>query len=145
MQLFHTSIIPSEYDQHWAAAELPDDKEGIELLIITGPFQSGSEEAIVLEKMIKACRLSDTNYFVQVLEDREIISLARYCRGKIPRFVLMLGITPRQLGITAEFAFSAPNSFLQSCFFPTAPLAQVAYDSNLKRSLWEQGLKPIFG
>lgn len=144
MQLFNTKVIPSSVDKLWQAAEKPMDTASQRMLVFAAPFPENSEEESVLQKMMQACKLNDNDYHLRVMEAEESLSLARFCKGVIPPVVLLLGITPARLGINARFILNACNPFLGSTFIPSLDLGHIAYDKELKRVLWEQGLKPMF-
>ncbi|MEO6830801.1 MAG: hypothetical protein ABI169_01275 [Chitinophagaceae bacterium] len=144
MQLFNTKVIPSSLDILWQSPQMPVDSALQGMLVLSTPFPENSEEATVLQKMMQACKLGDNNYFLKIMEADERLSLTRYCNGTIPPVVLLLGINPRQLGINAQFILNACNPFLGSTFIPSLDLGHIAYDKDLKRTLWEQGLKPMF-
>lgn len=144
MQLFNTKVIPSNVDKLWQSPEMPVDSASQRMLVLAAPFPEDSEEASVFQKMMQACKLHDTDYYLRVMKAEESISLAQFCKGVIPPVVLLLGIAPSRLGINAQFILNACNPFLGRTFIPSLDLGHIAYDKELKRALWEQGLKPMF-
>ena len=144
MQLFNTKIIPATEDALWSLPlELPDfDK--IRVLIFSSPFQPGSAEEATLKKIMAACKLQESDFAVIQMQADEKISWQLLSGAGAPKSIILFGILPAQLGINALFVLNAANSFLDCTFIPSFGLSQIEMDKELKRSLWENALKPHF-
>jgi hypothetical protein len=145
MQLYNTKVIPAGEDKLWGTpADLPA-LAGTKLLVISAPFVADSSESQTLAKMMSACRLSATDYALIQLPETERLSWRALMEAGAPQRVLMLGISPAQLGISAFFQLNHCNNFLACVFIPGLSLGQLEQQPAAKRELWEQGLKPCFG
>ena len=145
MQLYNTKVIPAAEDKLWSApANLPS-LGGTKLLVISAPFEPLSSESLTLAKMMTACRLAAPDYAVIQLPETERLSWRALMEAGAPQRVLMMGISPAQLGISALFQLNHCNDFLGCIFIPGHSLAQLEQQPAAKRELWEQGLKPCFG
>lgn len=144
MQLYNTKVVPSSEDSLWALPyELPAFKN-TKLLIVSAPFAAGTEEQ-TLRNMMTACRLADDEYAMIHLMPEERISWQMLASAGAPHRVLMLGVVPAQLAIHALFRLNHCNDFLGCTFIVSFSLTQIEQDRNVKRELWEQGLKRCFG
>ena len=145
MQLFSTKVIPSAADALWILPEGLPDFAGIALIIFSTPYTTSSAEEQTLAKMMTACRLSAAQYAVIQMQPEQRIAWQTLTASDAPRVILMLGISPAQLAISALFRFNHGNAFLGKTFIPSGTLAQIEQDATMKRELWTQGLKPGLG
>ena len=145
MHIFNTSIIPTDADALWELPEGIQKSTGDKLLVIASPISKNSSEESTFLNMMKACSLSDGNYRIIELKDGSPMSWQLLSEQIAAKIILLLGVHPAQLGIHAQFVFNSANSFMNRLFIPSAPMSQIEADKDLKRSLWEDGLKPCFG
>ena len=146
MQLLRSKIVPPAQDAFWAPLpqhwqQLPPAK----LLAITQPFERESSEETTLVRLLQACGMTPgTNAHILVPDTDEPLSWWQVKAHFAPSYVLMFGILPAQLGISALFALNAANSFDGCAFIPTIAPALFAQDTGTKKVVWENALKPLF-
>jgi hypothetical protein len=145
MDLYSTKVLSSAEDRLWELpADLPDLSKA-RLLVVSMPFEAGSAEHQTLTKMMAACKLSPDEFVILQLHPGEKLSWHMLAGAGAPRRVLMLGISPARLAISAMFRLNYCNAFLGGAFIPGYSLPQMEQNPAAKRELWEQGLKPCFG
>jgi len=145
MQLFTTNIIPTTENNLWVLPEgLPTLKDKA-LLIVSTPFEAGGPEEQTLIKMLAACSLQLQDTAVIQLPSSDRISWSLLSEDHLPDKILILGISPAQLGIQALFQLNTCNEFMGCTFIPSFDLGSIEREKEIKRALWEQGLKPVFG
>jgi hypothetical protein len=145
MELFSTPVVPASIDAFWELPESETMLAGRRMLVISRPYQKGSQAAITLAKMMEACRLAPDDYAVLELAQGQLLSWSLIRGQSDATCVLLLGVTPAELGIQAAFAFNRPNMFSGAQFIPGLALEQLLADGNSRKELWENGLKPAFG
>ena len=145
MQLYNTKVIPAAEDVMWVSpANLPR-MEAAKLLVIAAHFDPGGSESTTLAKMMTACKLAPADYAVVELSPTDRLPWRALMEAGAPSRILLLGIHPAQLGISAAFQQNHCNNFLSYVIIPGPGLAQLDQQPTIKRELWEQGLKPCFG
>lgn len=115
------------------------------MLVVTRPFGKGSPAATTLSKMMDACRLRLEEYAIFELPEGEMLSWSLLRGQTDAQFVLLLGVSPAELGISALFAFNRPNHFGGAQFIPGLAPDQLVQDAASRGELWKEGLKPAFG
>lgn len=145
MLLLRSKIVPATQDAFWQP--LPErwlSLSPARLLVITSPYQPESIEATTLSKLIQACGITEgVDGHILMFEESSIawhLLKAHFS----PAHVLMFGILPAQLGISALFALNAANRFDGSIFIPTIAPLSFSQDAGTKKLLWESVLKPAF-
>jgi len=58
--------------------------------------------------------------------------------------VILAGILPIQLGISAMFRLNEPNKYGDCIWIPTLALTELDKLPEMKKQLWNMGLKPVF-
>lgn len=141
--ILNTDIIKTSEDIFWN--ELPDgsntNRETI-LIVLSKPVMAGSAEEIQLQKMMQACQLDGNQYHLIQIE--QPIAWHKLRDTLKPKAVLLLGIHPRELGISAIFHLYAPNNFDGCVWIPSIPLHELEQQPEAKKQLWLHGLKPVF-
>jgi hypothetical protein len=145
MQLFNTKVIPADADALWVVPDLPAHMTTARLLVLTRPFAAGGNEEQTLQRMMAACKLTAADYAVLQLENDRQYAWQSIAAAGAPACVLMTGIAPAQLSIHALFRLNAPNTFLGRTFIPTGSLAEIEANPAVKKALWAEALKPVFG
>jgi hypothetical protein len=147
MQLPHSiinsDIIKTSEDTFWN--ELPDGVTAgaeIQLLVISKPITAGGTEEVQLQKMMQACGLDAKQYYH--LQVAEPIAWHKLRDTLKPTAILLLGIHPKELGISALFHLYAPNNFDGCIWIPSIALNELEQQPEAKKQLWLHGLKPIF-
>lgn len=145
MNLLNTPIITSGHDTFWAdVSGLPEATTPLRLLILSTPFQSGSAEESTLYNLLAACKLNPMEYLTLSLQHDEAKAWHKLRELYQPQNVLLLGLSPAQLGITALFQFNRSNHFDGTIWIPTLPLMELNQRGDVKRDLWNNTLAPIF-
>ncbi len=144
-QIINTSIITSDQDVFWASFPAAEGMEPRPVLIISHDFQQGSAEEDQLNGIIRAgCKLTEDKYNVIQLKGGENAPWVQIREHLRPSVVLLFGISPSQLGISALFRLNEVNKFNQRIWVPTVSLSHLMQDKNLKGQLWNNALKPVF-
>lgn len=143
--IIHTAVIQSQYDALWE--RLPNDISGEtskEVVIISIPYAQESSEEIQLQKMMQACKLQPEQYVVIPVNEEQLLPWHQVRDSINPKVILLLGVHPHQLGISALLHLYAPNRF-NDCIWIAAPsLAAMEQQAEAKKQLWNTGLKPVF-
>lgn len=142
MQLLSSSIIPATVDDFWKEPDLPADPR--QVLVVAEPYSAGSAEEETLLKMLGACKLPPDAYHILLLGKEEKAGWPLLRKRLQPRYVLLLGVSPAQLGISVLFRFNETNSFNGCLWIPSAGIAELNANAGLKGQFWNQALKPTF-
>ena len=144
MNLVNTKIIPAEWDDFWSDANLNEEVPTVKVMVLTTPLEKNSSEEQTLLKMLQACALQDSDY--KIMGIVETSKLAWYkIRDKFqPQIIILAGILPLQLGISAMFRLNEPNRYDDCTWIPTLALSELDKLPEMKKQLWNMGLKPVF-
>lgn len=143
--IINSKIISDEWDGLWEEPALPEIyKTTATVLVITKPYEPGSGEDVQLQKMLQACKLGDDDYNILQLDDTKPVAWYRIKEKWQPRYVLLLGVLPAQLGISAMFGLFHPNRFGGCTWIPGLSLQELEKQPEAKKQLWQNGLKPVF-
>lgn len=140
--IIQSDIVTNKQDVYWQAS--PDDIpiQPITALIITSPLISGSNDEAQLQKIIQACKLGENEYYVYTPEQP---TAWHQLRDKLqPKVVLLFGVLPQQLGISAMFGIYHPNKFDGCIWIPSISIAEMEKHPDIKKQLWVDALKPVF-
>lgn len=144
--LINTLIISSEWDRFWS--ELPGTITSGQMqkpvLVLTTPYQPGSQEEVQLRNMMQACELTENNHTLIQIPDKEFIAWHKIKQNINPNRIIMLGILPANLGIGAMFRLNEPNRFDDCIWIPALSLSEMERQPEMKADLWKKGLKPVF-
>jgi hypothetical protein len=139
--IIDSKIVGTEWDALWQdTGALPEAK----LLVITAPYSPGSAEAVQLQKMMQACGLEAKDHYVVQLQSWEMKAWHSLRDAVKPEAVLVLGISPKQLGISVQFYLYAPNRFNDTIWIAAPSLSDMEQQPDAKKQLWQLGLKPVF-
>lgn len=140
-----SKIISSEYDAFWSEFKLPADlNEQAPTLVLCTWHAAGSAEDVQLRKMMQACKLAETDYNIVQTEEGKAIAWHQLRDRLKPKYVILLGISPHQLGISATFHLYTPNRFNDCTWIAGPSLAELEQQPEAKKQLWLHGLKPAF-
>lgn len=145
MQLIRSKIIPATQNAFWQA--LPEAWQSLNTrpcLVLSTPYSAGSAEEQTLLKMLAACKLDPGAYHILQVQPEQCIAWHQIKDQAKPQYVLLLGINPQQLGISALFRINDANVFDGCTFIPSLPLSQLIQMQDMRTALWVQGLKPLF-
>jgi hypothetical protein len=138
-------VVSSNWDVFWE--ELPEQvraNEAADTLVISTVYAAGSAEEQQLQKMLGACKLSPEQYRVVQLAEGQHMAWHRMRELLQPTKVLLLGINPAQLGISALFIAHEVNNFDTVQWMPTVALPQLLQDNNLKQHLWTNVFRKVY-
>lgn len=143
--LFHTPLVESHWDVFWedcpATVKTLEQKD---TLVISLPFAAGGPEEQQLHKMLAACKLAHTDYNVIQLEASSSVAWHKLREQCGATKVLLLGILPAQLGVSALFIPHAVNHFDEALWIPTISLTQLMDNAALKQQLWVNVFQPVY-
>ena len=145
MQLINSKIVPSNQNIFWE--NLPESWHSLtqrKCIILTLPYRPGSPEHETLLKMLAACKLVPEQYHILTLTEGEQIAWHQLKSTLKPEYVLLLGINPQMIGISALFRINEPNSFNGCTIIPSLSLDQLIQMQDMRTALWVNGLKPVF-
>lgn len=143
MNIIKTDIIDSATDIFWNPID-SDNIEAGKVLVITYNFQPGSPEEQQLKKIMDACKLPADNYNLLQLAENQKLAWHQIKSLYKPGIVLVFGVHPQQLGISALFRLNAPNRFDGATWVPSLSLAELEVQPQAKKDLWGNALKPLF-
>lgn len=138
-------VVPAGWDIFWQ--ELPEQLRSYtpaDTLVISTVFAAGSAEEQQLQKMLSACKLDPAQYRIIQLDAGQRMAWHRIRELLQPGKVLLLGINPEQLGISALFVAHEVNNFDQVQWMPTVSLSQLLQDNNLKQHLWANVFRKVY-
>ena len=142
--ILSAKIVGNEINVFWD--EKPDlsgcNKSGI--LILVTEYQPGSAEETQLQKIMQACGLQPEQYNILKLKQDERIPWSHLREVLQPKVLLLMGVAPAQLGISALLRLNTPNRFDEVLFIPSISLSDMEKHTEHKKELWLQGLKPVF-
>jgi len=142
--IIRTDIIKNEWDAFWQQITIAADDTLKAVLVISAPYQPGSGEEVQLHKMLQACTLTTERYQTIQLEDGQNISWNQLREKLNPKAILLIGILPQQLGISALLNMNHPNHFNDCIWIPTLSIGELEKQPEMKKQLWNNGLRPVF-
>lgn len=145
INIVNTPVISKEYDIFWAGS--PEEAAGFSpkpVLVLSLPFQAGSPEEDQLFKMLQACKLTAGCYnIIQISEEKQFSFSA--IKEKLQfNTLILLGISPVQLGVSAQLMPHQVSRFHQCNWLVTSSLSELLKSPEIKTHLWNYGLKPVF-
>ncbi len=134
----------AEHDVFWTNEWLKTKSLSAKPVLFMTVRNEREEDTVLLQKIIEACRLQPELYQVVELDEKDRIAW-HYLREELGIATLVLfGIEPAQLGVSAHLMPHQTNRFDQCNWIPTASMQQIAAQPELKAHLWNYGLKPVF-
>ncbi len=137
-------LISAAANAYWMPLPASQDARSVRLLALTAPCTEGTEEEALLQNILKACGLPAEQIAVQKAVPTEAPLWRELHAAHQPEVILLLGITPQQLGIQAHLPFILPQNFDGAIWIVGPTLAVLQADRNLRQALWTEGLKPCF-
>lgn len=114
------------------------------VLVITNTYPENSTEETQLQKILDACKLTTEAYNILQLPENEKVAWHSLKNSLKPDNVILFGVHPNQLGISALFRLNAANKFDGITIIPTLSLPELEKQPQAKKDLWVNALKPIF-
>ncbi len=143
--LINTDIIDPGNDAFWVDNQLTRGLiSGKELLVITSEYHNGGPEEAQLIKMLGACNLTADQYNILMLAPGVKAAWHLIREQLQPKIVLLTGILPAQLGISALFILNAPNNFDGRIWLATLSLGELVQREDVRKDLWGNSLKLLF-
>ena len=143
--IISTKIVAEKWDIFWD--DVYANNPGIskaDVLVITPPYLAESAEEIQLKKMLTACNLTSEQYNILQADAGQLIPW-HHLRDKVnPKVIILLGILPEHLGISAMFHLYKPNNFNNRLWIAGLSLPELEQQPDAKRQLWTEGFKPVF-
>ncbi|OSZ78487.1 hypothetical protein CAP35_09610 [Chitinophagaceae bacterium IBVUCB1] len=140
--IIQSDIVKQQQDVYWQPLTDGVPAQPVKLLVITTPLTVNSAEEAQLQKIIQACKLDATDYYIYTLEHA---TAWHQLRDRLqPQAVLLFGVLPQQLGISAMFGLYHPNRFDDAIWIPSISIAEMEKHPDTKKQLWVDGLKPVF-
>ena len=144
MKLIQSQIIPASQNAYWEPLPEAWPTDPKPVLVVTLPYNAGSPEEQTLLRMLQACKLDESRYHIVQLPADGTAAWGQIKEILQPEQVLLSGILPAQLGISALLRLHAPNAFGGCTIIPTFSPAQLELEQAVKRELWTEALKPVF-
>lgn len=143
LNIIKSKIVSSNWDVFWEQNTQIQELEK-NTVVLSTPFQQGSAEETQLLKILQACTLTPEQYHIIQIQPEQQLAWHQV-RDKVkPEFVIIFGVMPQQLGISAMFRLNEPNRFNDCIFIPTLSLPELEQQAEAKKQLWLSGLKPVF-
>lgn len=146
MSLHVQPAVPAGSDVFWEPADgLPaPGSPPVRLVALTHPYSAGSAEEKTLQNMLAACKLGPTEFSILHLAPGQPLAWHRIREALQPAVVLLLGVSPDQLGIRAAFPPHVASRFDTALWIPTLALPELNARKDIRQALWTDALKPLF-
>lgn len=143
--IIETDVVKTTIDPFWENDRF-SSPVGVKkpVLILSNSYPAGSAEEAQLNKMLQACGLSTEKYFIFQLNENECIAWHLLKQKFNPKYILLIGLLPAQLGIAAVLNIHAPNRFDEAIWIPSLSVADLEKQPEMKKQLWLNALKPVF-
>ncbi len=143
--IFNTPLVPEEINKFWEdAASVAGDMAPKDILVISCPLGNEGRDKAQLLKMLQACKLEDYQYNLIELPADTLIAWYRLREQLKPRYILLVGIEPQQLGMSVIFMPHQVSRFDEAVWVFTWSVPQLEQYPDAKKHLWGYGLKPVF-
>lgn len=143
--IINTEIINTETDVFWHSNSVSHEKISPKnVLILSGKIDEQSAEQQQLKKILDACKLTENNFNHVQLADQERLAWHLLKGVANPSVVILFGVHPSRMGISALFRLNAMNNFDGTSWIPTLSLQELEQQPQAKKDLWTNALKPLF-
>lgn len=142
--IINSQIVSSEYDIFWSKADALSELSPRPVLVATSPFTPGSAEEEQLKKMLAACQLKESDYHLVPFDETTQIAWHWLRDEWHLKAVLLLGVGPTQLGVSAQLMPHQLSRFGNCTWIVTDSLTRLIQRPEIKTHLWNYGLKPAF-
>lgn len=145
MNIITTDILTTDNDRLWEdATAYLQHKQPAPVLVITETLAPGSAEELQLHRMMEACKLSTSQYNVVYIPAGAQVAWHKLHHALQPRIVILLGMVPARLGISALMQYCALNRFDDTYWLPGPSMASMGSQQEIKSQFWNMALKPTF-
>jgi len=145
MNIIKSDLVSAAHDVMW------DDISGVvkdagkrPVLILVQTYQAGGNEATLLSKMLEKAELQPEKYNIIQLDKDKIVAWHQLRERLNPDIIFLIGVAPAQLGISSLFMLNVPNHFNDRAWLPTFSLAELEQRPDVRKQLWNDGMKPLF-
>lgn len=142
--IIDTEIITARWDEFWKNIPGIDELAPKDVLVLSGTFEPGSAEETQLSKILAACNLTVGDYNLIPVPDGDLMAWYRLREQLKPKHVILFGVSPEQLGVSVYFMPHQVNRFNDASWIPTLSLQELEQNPDVKKHLWNYGLKPVF-
>ena len=142
--IINTEIIDTETDVFWYNNSASHETISPKNVLILSKKISNPQEQEQSDKILNACKLTADLYNIIQLDAGEKNPWHQLKDIAQPVIVILFGIHPSSLGISALFRLNGQNSFDSVSWIPTLSLAELEQQPQAKKDLWTNALKPLF-
>ena len=140
-----SDLVSTSYNSFWKdITDMVKDTNPKPVLVLTITYQPGGPEESQLQKMLHACNLTPEQYHIINIDQGQLLAWHKLYELLQPKIAMLIGALPAQLGISALFRLNEPNNFNNCLFIPTLSLKELENLPEVKKQLWNSGLKPVF-
>ncbi len=144
-RIINTEIIDTETDIFWYNNSVSHETISPKpVLILSKKIDELSAEQQQLNKILDACKLLQDKYNIVQLTENERLAWHRLKDIANPSVVILFGVHPSDLGISALFRLNWLNNFDGASWIPTLSLQELEQQPQAKKDLWTNALKPLF-
>ncbi len=144
-RIINTEIIDTETDVFWYNNSVSHDPISPKsVLILSKKIDEQSAEQQQLNKILDACKLTEDKYNLVQLTDNERRAWHLLKDIAKPSVVILFGVHPSDLGVSALFRLNGLNNFDGASWIPTLSLPELEQQPQAKKELWTSALKPLF-
>ena len=141
--IINTPVVFNHWDAFWQSPE-NHNLQKKQVLVITTRFEANSEVDNQLQKILAACKLREEQIQILFLKEGEEIAWHRLRDIVEPKQVILFGVEPSQLGISAYFMPHQVSRFNGASWLQTLSLEELMKRPEIKTHLWNYGMKPVF-
>ncbi len=143
-RIINTEIIDTETDVFWYNNSVSHETIATKNVLILTKKIGNQQEQEQLDKILSACKLSADIYNIVQLDESEKRAWHQLKEAAHPSVVILFGVHPSTLGISALFRLNWLNNFDSVSWVPTLSLAELEQQPQAKKDLWTNALKPLF-
>lgn len=144
-RIINTEIIDTETDVFWHSNTTSyENVSPKNILILSKKFDEQSAEHSQLIKILDACKLKSDAYNLLQFAENEKKAWHQLKVSAQPSVVILFGIHPTNLGVSALFRLNGINNFDGVTWIPTLSLQDLEQQPQAKKNLWGNALKPLF-
>lgn len=143
-RIINTEIIDTETDVFWYNNSAIHEQISAKNVLILSKKINNTSEQEQLDKILSACKLSEDTLNTIQLDESERIAWHQLKEVAHPSVVILFGIHPLSLGVSALFRLNWLNNFDGISWIPTLSLAELEQQPQAKKDLWANALKPLF-
>ena len=127
----------------WMDLSTPYPNEEVhKVLVLHQELDLLPEYTLLLSNILKACKLNENDYYVQVVKAQSWLHYVH--RGRI-EIVILFGMEMDNQVFHLQKELYKPFRFAGKKWLLADSVAAIHSNPSLKSSLWTNGLKPLFG